>query len=159
MMLRLAALVVLWIGLYGEFSPANIVGGVAIAAIVWFATRGASTARVRFRPLGMLALLLFMFVNLVRSSVRVLVAVWFPTPERTRAQVLSATLQSGSPTVAAVVANLITVTPGTMTVEVADDAKHIQVHVLGAASTEAFNASVVDLERRVVKAITPVGQS
>jgi multicomponent Na+:H+ antiporter subunit E len=157
--LRLFGLVALWIGLYGELTPANIVGGVAIAAIVWFATRGSANARVRFRPLGMLALLAFMFVNLVRSSVRVLVAVWLPTAERTRVQVLSATLQSGSPTVAAVVANLITVTPGTMTIEVADDARKIQVHVLGAVSTEQFRSSVIDLELRVVNALTPVVQS
>lgn len=156
MMLRIGGLVLLWIGLYGEFTPANVVGGILIALVVWVATRGTTTARVRLRPFGMLALVVFMFANLVRSSVRVLVAVWFPTPERTRAQVVSATLQSGSPTVAAVVANLITVTPGTMTIEVADNAREIQVHVLGVVSVEQFAASVVDLERRVVNALTPV---
>jgi multicomponent Na+:H+ antiporter subunit E len=156
MMLRVSGLALLWIGLYGEFTPANVAGGILVALVVWFVTRGTTGGRVRLRPLGMVVLVAFMFVNLVRSSVRVLVAVWFPTPERTRAHVVSATLQSGSPTVAAVVANLITVTPGTMTIEVADDAREIQVHVLGTVSDEQFAASVVVLERRVVNALAPV---
>jgi multicomponent Na+:H+ antiporter subunit E len=159
MIARFVGLVALWIGLYGELSPANVVGGVLVAGVVWFATRDRGAQRVRIRPLGALALIAFMLVNLVRSSVRVLVAVWFPTPERTLAHVQTARLTSGSPTVAAVVANLITVTPGTMTVEVADDACEIQVHILGAVTTEAFVQSVAELEQRVVKAVRPVVHS
>lgn len=159
MMLRFLGLAALWVGLYGEATPANIAGGLAIAGVVWFATRDRSAQHVRVRPLAALALLAFMFVNLVRSSVRVLVAVWLPTPERTKAHVQIARLQSGSPTVAAVVANLITVTPGTMTIEVSDDAHEIQVHVLGEVSAASFGASVADLERRVVAAFPPVVSS
>ena len=156
MMLRFFGLAALWVGLYGEASVANIVGGIAIAGIVWFVTRERATQHVRLRPLAAVALLAFMFVNLVRSSLRVLVAVWLPTPERTSAHVHIARLQSGSPTVAAVVANLITVTPGTMTIEVADDSREIHVHVLGEVSAASFEASVADLERRVVAAFPPV---
>jgi multicomponent Na+:H+ antiporter subunit E len=153
---RYAGLVALWVGLYGEISAANVAGGIAVASVVWFSTRDRGEQRVQIRPLGALFLVAFMLVNLVRSSIRVLMAVWFPTPERTLAHVQTARLVSGSPTVAAVVANLITVTPGTMTVEVADDACEIQVHVLGTVTTEAFVQSVAELEQRVVKAFRPV---
>ena len=159
MILRFIGLAALWVGLYGEVTPANVVGGVAIAAIVWFATRERDSRRFRIRPLAVVSLIAFMFGNLVRSSFRVLLAVWLPTPGRTTAHVQVARLQSGSPTVAAVVANLITVTPGTMTIEVSDDAREIQVHVLGEVSTGVFTASVADLERRVVRALQPVVQS
>jgi multicomponent Na+:H+ antiporter subunit E len=159
MILRIVGLAALWVGLYGEATPANIAGGLAIAGIVLFATRERESQHVRIRPLSAIALLAFMFVNLVRSSLRVLVAVWLPTPERTKAHVQVARLQSGSPTVAAVVANLITVTPGTMTIEVSDDAREIHVHVLGEVSAVSFGASVADLERRVVAAFPPVVSS
>lgn len=156
MILRFVGLAALWVGLYGEATPANIAGGLAIAGVVWFATRERASQHVRIRPLAALALLAFMFVNLVRSSLRVLVAVWLPTPERTKAHVHIARLRSGSPTVAAVVANLITVTPGTMTIEVSDDSRQIHVHVLGEVSAASFEESVTDLERRVVAAFPPV---
>lgn len=156
MIVRFVGLVALWVGLYGELSPANVIGGIAVSSVVWFATRDRGEQRVHVRPFGALALIAFMVVNLVRSSVRVLVAVWLPTPERTFAHVQTARLMSGSPTVAAVVANLITVTPGTMTVEVADDACEIQVHVLGTVATEDFVQSVAKLEQRVIKAFKPV---
>ncbi len=159
MMLRFVGLVALWVGLYGELTPANVAGGILVAGIVWFATKQRASQRVRIRPLGALLLLAFMFVNLVRSSVRVLLAVWLPTPDRTKAHVQHARLTSGSPTVAAVVANLITVTPGTMTIEVSDDAREIQVHVLGAVSHDVFAAAVADLERRVMRAFAPVVSS
>ena len=159
MILRFIGLVALWVGLYGQLSPANVVGGVLVAAIVWFVTRERDSRRFRIRPLAVASLIAFMFANLVRSSFRVLLAVWLPTPRRTSANVQVAQLESGSPTVAAVVANLITVTPGTMTIEVADDAREIRVHVLGEVSAESFTASVADLERRVVRALQPVVQS
>lgn len=159
MILRFIGLVALWMGLYGEVTPANLAGGVAIAGVVWFATRERDSRRFTIRPLAVVSLIVFMFANLVRSSFRVLLAVWLPTPGRTVAHVQVARLQSGSPTVAAVVANLITVTPGTMTIEVSDDAHEIQVHVLGEVSVEAFTASVADLERRVVRALQPAVQS
>jgi multicomponent Na+:H+ antiporter subunit E len=147
MILRFVGLAALWVGLYGEATPANIAGGLAIAGIVLFATRERESQHVRIRPLSAIALLAFMFVNLVRSSLR------------TKAHVQVARLQSGSPTVAAVVANLITVTPGTMTIEVSDDAREIHVHVLGEVSAVSFGASVADLERRVVAAFPPVVSS
>lgn len=159
MILRFIGLVALWMGLYGEVTAANLAGGVAIAAVVWFVTRERDSRRFRIRPLAVMSLVVFMLANLVRSSFRVLLAVWLPTPRRTAAHVQVARLQSGSPTVAAVVANLITVTPGTMTIEVADDAREIQVHVLGEVTADAFAASVADLERRVVRALQPEVQS
>ena len=150
---RSLALLVLWVALWGELSVANVASGaVAVALVTWmFAERSQVTHMVR--PLNALRLVMFVGRSLVTSSARVARAVVFPTPERTATSVQRVALERGSVFVAAIVANAITLTPGTMTLELDPDALELQVHVLGAVDPEAFRAEILDLERRVAGAV------
>ena len=89
------------------------------------------------------------------STWRVALAVLRPTPDRVRAEVVSVPLITRSPLVAAVVANSITLTPGTMTVDVDLTELTIQVHVLGRVDHEEFRRSIVALEQLVIGAVGP----
>jgi multicomponent Na+:H+ antiporter subunit E len=80
-------------------------------------------------------------------------AVLFPTPERTITSVQKVRLERGSVFVGAIVANAITLTPGTMTLELDAETLELQVHVLGTVEPEQFHADVLDLERRVAAAV------
>ena len=53
------------------------------------------------------------------------------------------------------VANAITLTPGTLTVTAESDPAVLHVHVLGLGDVDEFRASVHDLHRRATAAFTP----
>jgi len=150
---RSLVLLVLWIALWGELSVANLISGVAaVAAVTWmFAERSGTTYQVR--PLNAVRLITFVAYSLVTSSARVAWAVVFPIPERTTTSVQTVKLQRGSVFVGAIVANAITLTPGTMTLELDAESLELQVHVLGAVDPERFRADVLDLEHRVAEAV------
>lgn len=150
---RSLALLVLWIALWGELSVANVLTGIAVVALVsWmFAERTHATYQVR--PLNAIRLVGFVAWGLVTSSARVVWAVLFPTPERTITSVQRVRLERGSVFVGAIVANAITLTPGTMTLELDAETLELQVHVLGTVEPEQFHADVLDLERRVAAAV------
>lgn len=150
---RSLVLLVLWIALWGDFSVANLVSGVvAVALVTWmFAERSGSTYQVR--PWNALRLIAFVALSLVKSSARVAWAVLSPTSERTTTSVQTVRLERGSVFVGAIVANAITLTPGTMTLELDAESLELQVHVLGAVDPDVFRAEVLDLERRVADAV------
>lgn len=54
-------------------------------------------------------------------------------------------------------ANLITLTPGTLTLEVAEDPPTLYVHGMFAGDLEGFRTDLRDLEDRMLRALRPVG--
>jgi multicomponent Na+:H+ antiporter subunit E len=151
------AVVSLWLLLMGEVTAGNIVAGavVAVFALVLFPhpTRG----RHRLSVWGIVRLLADLAVQLVISSARVALAVIAPTPARVRTSVVSVPLHTDSELVATVVADLITLTPGTLTLDVQQGPPRLLVHVLGASEPASVVESVGQLERRVLHAVRPEG--
>lgn len=159
MILRVLALAGVWVALWGEPSPANILWGLVLALLlVWFfPNRRESLAT--FRPLAVLRLTGHMIVALVRSSWNVALAVVRPNPERTEAREIRVQLATHSPMVASVLTNSINLTPGTIVTRCADDASELHVHVLGHVDDEEFVAQIGRLERMVAAALSvPVGE-
>lgn len=152
-------LTVLWLLLNGEASVANLLGGLAVGVgvVVVFPVT-AAPVRHRVNPLGLVRYVASTLWSLVTSSVRVAVTAVAPTPARVRSAIVGVELPGASPLVTAMVANAITLTPGTVTV--AADADHdpplIHVHVLGFGSVEEFRAQVAELQRRATAAVAPV---
>jgi multicomponent Na+:H+ antiporter subunit E len=149
-------LVALWILLWGRFTPGNVLNGVIIAAVLtWlFPVRGFGLRRVR--PLGALRLLGYVLWSLVKSTAQVFLAVLFPSPERVETRVIPVQLTTRSPMVASIVGNLITLTPGTMTVDADRESCVLDVHVLGRVDDEEFARSILELESVVLGAVIPV---
>ena len=153
MILRVLALAGVWVALWGEPSPANILWGVVLALLlVWFfPNRRGSMAT--FRPLAVLRLTAHMFVALVTSSWNVALAVLRPTPERTEAREIRVNLATHSPMVVSVLTNSINLTPGTIVTTCDDDAGALVVHVLGHVEDDEFVAQIRGLERMVAAAL------
>ena len=149
------ALAALWVALFGEVSVANVVAGLVVGAVlvVAFPHRRAPVAH-RIAPWGVVRLLARLAVDLVVSSTQVAFAVLRPTPARLRTAVVRVRLASDSELVHTIVADLITLTPGTLTLDVRRDPADCFVHALG-ADPDAVRASVQDLERRVLRAVIP----
>jgi multicomponent Na+:H+ antiporter subunit E len=153
--MKAIALLVIWMALWGEVSVANLVSGVVLVGLLAVLFPGTQGYGHRLRPLGALRLVRAVLWSLMVSTWRVALAVLRPTPDRVRAEVVSVPLITRSPLVAAVVANSITLTPGTMTVDVDLTELTIQVHVLGRIDHEEFRRSIVALEQLVIGAVGP----
>jgi len=149
---RSLALFGFWILLWGEWSAANIASGLVAVPIVTWLFQRTNIDRYALRPWGSLKLLGFVLYSLVTSSLRVLAAVLLPSPERTTTSVQTVRLEHGSVFVAAIVANAITLTPGTMTLDVDRERVELSVHVLGKVDPVAFRDDVLKLEQKVFDA-------
>jgi multisubunit Na+/H+ antiporter MnhE subunit len=92
--------------------------------------------------------------DLVLSSWTVVVTVLRPAQERLQTNVVSVQLTTRSALVASLVANSLTLTPGTMTVSVDEDTFTLRVHVLGAVEEAVFIQQVRILEERLSRAVS-----
>ncbi|WP_420452098.1 Na+/H+ antiporter subunit E [Ilumatobacter sp.] len=148
--LSLVALVAVWMVLWGAPSWANLLSGSALAVAVLVAVRGRATggepaADIGFRPLAAARLAAWFGWKLVESSTIVAWEVLTPT-QRTRQGIVRVELATSSPSVVAIVANIITLTPGTLVLEVADRPSRLFVHVLHLRDLDAVQRDVSRLE-------------
>jgi len=152
-------IVVVWVLLFGELTAANVVGGIVVAAAVTLLfPRRAPATRHRLSPWGCVVLLGDLAVQLVLSSIAVARAVIRPTPARLQTEVVRVSLSTDSELVGTVVADLITLTPGTLSLDVRHEPERLIVHALGDATPAEVRASVHALEDRVLRAIEPQPQ-
>lgn len=151
---------VVWLALWGEISVVNVGSGVLVVAVLAVVFRPSARAHT-VHPVALVRLLAVFVGRLVTSSASVVRTVLAPTPDRLRSGVVGVELSQTSSLVATVVADAISLTPGTLTLEARTTAPGtgppvLFVHVLGLDDPEAVRADVRQLERLVVSAITPV---
>jgi multicomponent Na+:H+ antiporter subunit E len=161
-MIRAAVLFVVWVGLWGQVSVANVLSGVVVVAAVLWLFPPDRQMRHRVHPLALVTFLLHLLWALVVSSVKVAVATVAPTPARTRTEIVEVPLSTPSEMVAAVMANSITLTPGTMTVDVSESSSGtltLAVHVFGFGDHQSFAEEMAVLERRILAALEPIAGS
>lgn len=150
-----AWLVLLWVLLWGEFTLANAVTGTMVAAVVLLAVP--RTAPVgptpSVSPLAAGWLLVWFSWKLLQANVIVAIEVLRPpSRSRIRTGIVAVDLPGATPATAATVANLITLTPGTLTLEIDPATPTLYVHVLTVTDPDEVRADVREIERRVVAA-------
>ncbi|MFN3257924.1 MAG: Na+/H+ antiporter subunit E [Ilumatobacter sp.] len=155
---------VVWLALWGEISVINVASGVLVVAILAMLF-GPGPRGHTLNPIALVKLLAVFVWRLVSSSVTVVAAVLSPTPARLRSGVVGVRLSQPSPLVATIVADAISLTPGTVTLETrydeGDDRESpsvppvLYIHVLGLDDPDAIRTDVQRLERLVVSAVTP----
>ena len=156
---RSLMMMALWLALWGELSVANVVNGAVVLTVITWMFGGESRCAYFVRPWGAAKALGYVGWNLVTSSLQVVRAVLLPNSSRTATSIQEVTLAGDSPFIASIVANAITLTPGTMSLEVNSQSRTISVHVLGAVDEQQFRESVLKLERVITGAFTMRGNS
>lgn len=139
---RLAALLLLtlsWLAVTGSVSLPNVVLGLLLAAAVLFVLRERMPARaapIVVRPLALARLAGLFLYELVLSAWRVAVVVLSPRMDL-RPGIFAYPLTVDRDFEIALLANLITLTPGTLSVDVSDDRRTLFVHALDCADKDA----------------------
>lgn len=156
-MMTVTTLALLWMALWEDLSWANVIGGVLVGGFVtWRVPHRITGYYHGFRPLAFLRLSGHFIVNLVQSSLEVAWEVVTPT-NRINAAVVAVRLQSPSPWLNTIVANMNSLTPGTLTLELEKNTRTLFVHVLHLDTIAAGRAEILHLERLVMKAF-PIGE-
>ena len=150
-----AWLTLVWVTLWEALTWANVAGGlvVAIAALYLLPSREARTS-VGFRPLAAARLLLYFVWELLVASSQVIWEIITPQ-DHTRPAVVSVQTRSTVPGHITAVANMVSLTPGTLSLEIDHETRTIYIHVLHLESVEETRAAVSKLETLTLAAFPP----
>ena len=149
-----AWLTVVWVGLWGSVTPANVFGGLAVGVLL---VRGLPMTEVTsssvIRPFHLLRFVGFFVVDLVRSSLQVTVLVLRPR-RSLRQAVVAVPVRGASDQLLTLLANAISLTPGTLTLEVDRPRSTLYVHVLDVgADVEQVRRDILVVERLAILAV------
>lgn len=160
--IRLPALIIwltlVWALLWGDLDMASLLSGLGIAVFVVLVARPTGVHGIQltsFHPVSALVFLAYFLVQLVKSNFQVAWEVITPRSNANRA-IIAVPLHVTTDGLATVVGNAITLTPGTLTVDVrrtGDDRPPVlYVHVLHFTDVESLRRDVLRLERLAVRA-------
>lgn len=149
-------LVFVWVTLWENLTVANVLSGVLVAGllVVVFPLHG--RGRQAVRPLALLRYAGYFLGKLVEANAQVAWKVLNPRSE-VHEGIVAVTLDDAPDGLVSLVANSITLTPGTLTLDVhrGEGVVVLYVHVLDLRSVEAAKAEVVEFDRRARLAFPP----
>ena len=154
---QLLWLTAVWVGLWGSVTPANVLGGIAVAVVLVLALPLSELPdQSDVRPVALLRFVGQFVVDLVRASLQVALLVLSPRPQL-RPAVLAVPVRGASDRLLTLLANAISLTPGTLTLEVDRPSSTLYVHVLdvgkGLQAVERVRADILRVERLAVLAL------
>lgn len=140
-----------WMALTGQFDPVNFVAGFILAALLLRLVLSNSARRSYFsRGSRLFRFVLFFLKEMILANLRVAITVLSPRL-RISPALIEIPLEARSDLSISLLANLITLTPGTLTLDISNDRRVIFVHTMYAEDTEEFKRSIKSLERRVLE--------
>jgi multicomponent Na+:H+ antiporter subunit E len=149
-------LTLVWMLLWGTFTPLSIVGGVLVALLVTaLFPLPEALGRLPVRPLRLLGLVAFLAYDLVVSALEVSWEV-VRYGSRARGAIVAVPLLSRSDHVVTVMANAVSLSPGTMVLQIDQDRGVCYVYALGPrdrAGAERARLRTLDMQRRVLAAL------
>lgn len=153
-LVHVLTLTAIWLALWSDVSPANVLGGVLLAGAIGFLFGTWRTGAVVVRPLAAARFALHFLAKLVQATLTVARAVIAPR-HRVHTGIVAVPLRGCSDAVATLVADTISLTPGTLTLEIRRDPLTLFVHALDIRDVEQVQADVRRLEVLALKAFGP----
>lgn len=162
--IRMPALVIwltlVWALLWADFSIANLLAGVVVAFVVVLIaapTGVVPTQRTSIHPVSAVVFITYFLFQLVKSNLIIAWEIVTPGSRLNRA-IIAVPLHVATAGIVTLVGNSVTLTPGTLTIDVHDADPEagtpaiLYVHVLQVGDIDSARASVLKLERLAVKA-------
>ena len=147
-------LAVVWAALASELSIATLMVGFIVGFItIWIMMPLFPSNRYCSKLIGLLMLALFFLWELVVSSLKVAWSVVMPLRD-TKPGIISVPLNVSTDIELTVLANLISLTPGSLSVDVTEDRKHLIVHAMFIEDPDDFRREIKQgMEHRVRQAL------
>ncbi|HHG90177.1 MAG TPA: Na+/H+ antiporter subunit E [Devosia sp.] len=133
-------LALVWAAISGNFSVLNLLLGATISVSALWLVRERVTTPVYLKKIRRaLALALLFFYELAHSAIRVALLIMSPNlRDRLEPGIIAFPLTAKSDVEITLLANLITLTPGTLSVDVSADRKFIFVHAIEVPDKKAL---------------------
>lgn len=148
-----------WVALWGSLSAANVLGGLAVASVLLVTLplpEVPSTGRVR--PVALVRLLAVFVYELVSASLTVVRQVVDPRAG-IRQAVVAVPVVAASDRLLTLLANAVSLTPGTLALELDRPGAVLYVHVLDLGGedggVEDVRRSIMRMERLILDALGP----
>ena len=147
-------LAVAWQALIGDFSLTGLLVGFVVGYVVlWLLQPLLGRSRYSARLLDQLMLIGFFLYELFVSSFRVAWYVLSPT-RRSRPGIIAVPLETCSDTELTLLANLVSLTPGSLTLDISEDRRTLLVHAMFVDDPELERRTIKSgMERRVIGAM------
>ncbi|CAN5735067.1 Na+/H+ antiporter subunit E [soil metagenome] len=141
-----------WVAMSGQFSAENLAVGFAFGYLALFLLQRATGPSPYFtKAIRLAAFLAFYLVELVRANLRVAYDVITPS-HHMHPGIVAIPLEARSNVEITLLANLITMTPGSLSLDVSDDRSTLYVHSMFMSDPEAFRDTIKrEFERRVLE--------
>ena len=149
-------LAIAWAALTGRFTPIDLLFGFGLGYLVlWVITRKGKP-NLYFTRVGLLFELLFVFLaDLLRANIRMAITILSPRMKLAPA-VVAVPLILKTEAAIVLLANLMTLTPGTLSLDVSTDRQVLYVHTVFLTDTEQFRQQVIDgYEQRLKRLFEP----
>jgi multicomponent Na+:H+ antiporter subunit E len=143
-------LAVMWATLTGQFSLVNLVAGFGLGYLVLWLFRPAVRSSGYFRkPVQVVALVLFFLKELVIANIKVAFHVLSPHSSL-RPGIVAVPLSVQRDIEIMLLSSLITLTPGSLSLDVSEDRRVLYVHTIDVDDVDAFRADIKQgFERRI----------
>lgn len=150
-------LLLIWTTLIGDPSPANMTVGVVVCAglLMFFRTTRTTADPIRFRPLHAIRFLVYFAIKFAEANVQVALAVINPARVRQRRAIVAVPIVVASELATALLANAVSLTPGTFILEMRRDPDVLYVHILQLTSVRDARLSILEMERYILRAVGP----
>ncbi len=143
-----------WAAVTGDFSVLNLLLGAGIAIVaLWVIREHVTTPNYFKKIVRMMALAVLFFYELSMSALRVGLLVLSPNLKaRLKPGIIAFPLSVKTDVEITLLANLITLTPGTLSVDVSADRKVLYVHAIAVPSKQALIKDIASgFERRILE--------
>lgn len=139
-----------WTALTGQFDPVNFMSGFVLGYLVlWLVQRVTGPSNYFKKVYQIISFVLFFVGALIRANLRVAYEVITLT-HTMRPGVVAVPLELQTDAAITLLANLITLTPGTLSLDVSADQRVLYVHTMYVDDVEQFRREIKEgFERRV----------
>jgi multicomponent Na+:H+ antiporter subunit E len=142
-----------WMALTGQFSPLNFAAGFLFSYLLLRLVQQPGRPLPYFKKAEvLLRFALFFLWELILANFRVAMAVLSPKLHLTPA-VVAIPLEAKSELAVTLLGNLITLTPGTLTLDVSSDCSVMYIHTMHAENMEKVRLDIKKLETRVLEVV------
>lgn len=150
-------LTIVWCAVMESVRLGTIAAGIAVGAglTLLFPTREGTLAGTRFRPLPFLVMNASLFWALIRANLQVAWAVISPTRAGLRRGIVAVPLVPSNELVLDLLLNAVSLTPGTLILEVSREPLVIYIHALQLRSEADLHLQVLGMQRRIAAALGP----
>lgn len=146
------ALAVIWMALQTSFSPADFLVGFLFGFVIIALTqRAMGRGEYGAKAWTLVKFVGFVFWSIIKANIEVAKVVLSPRMD-VRPGIVAVPLDVQSNLGITVLANVITLTPGTLSVDVASDRRTLYIHTINVDDPDAMRQEIKeDFERRVME--------